>query len=190
MRPAQKAECDLIAKLYEMSSGGVANYIWSTLQDQFPGMSLLDVGQRRYERENTEFSYQNCMMAEDRGEVLGMLHSYPVEPRSDPIQADDSVDPVLRPYMELEASGTLYISGLAIWPNFRGQGIGSRLLQAGRDRAKSLELSELSLLCFAGNRRARRLYERQGFVVVDWRPVVPHKLIEHTGDVLLMLAPV
>jgi hypothetical protein len=28
-----------------------------------------------------------------------------------------------------------------------------------------------------------------GFVVVDWRPVVPHATIRHTGDVLLMQAP-
>jgi RimJ/RimL family protein N-acetyltransferase len=49
---------------------------------------------------------------------------------------------------------------------------------------------EISLLCFAGNTGARRFYERAGFVVVDWRPVVPHPLIRHTGDVLLMLAPV
>jgi RimJ/RimL family protein N-acetyltransferase len=68
--------------------------------------------------------------------------------------------------------------------------VGGRFLQAAHERARDLGLRELSLLCFAGNTGARRFYERAGFVVVDWRPVVPHAMVRHTGDVLLMLAPV
>jgi hypothetical protein len=33
-----------------------------------------------------------------------------------------------------------------------------------------------------------RLYEREGFREVDRAPVVPHPLIRHTGDVILMAA--
>jgi GNAT superfamily N-acetyltransferase len=79
---------------------------------------------------------------------------------------------------------------MAVLPGFRNRGLGTRFLEAARERARGLGLQELSLLCFAGNTGARRLYERTGFVVVDWRPVMPHPMIRHTGDVLLMLAPV
>ena len=119
-----------------------------------------------------------------------MMHAYAAPPPGDPAPATQPVDPVLRPYSELEAPGTLYIAGIAVWPGFRGQGVGTRFLEAARERARGLGLRELSLLCFAGNTGARRLYERAGFVVVDWRPVVPHAMIRHTGDVLLMQAPV
>jgi ribosomal protein S18 acetylase RimI-like enzyme len=190
MRPARKDESRIIAELFEIASDGVANYTWSTLQPDYPGLPLLEIGRRRYERESTPFSYQNCLMAEDQGEVLGMMHAYAVEAASAPSPNPRPVDPVLKPYSELEAPGTLYIAAIAVWPAFRSHGVGGRLLEAARERAHSLGRRELSLLCFAGNTGARRFYDRAGFVVVDWRPVVPHALIRHTGDVLLMLAPI
>jgi ribosomal protein S18 acetylase RimI-like enzyme len=190
MRPARKDESRIIAELFEISSDGVANYIWSTLQADYPEAPLLEIGRRRYERESTAFSYQNCLMADGQGEVLGMMHAYAVEAPSAPHPNPQPVDPVLKPYSELEAPGTLYIAGIAVWPAFRSRGVGRRFVDAARERAQSLGRRELSLLCFAGNTGARRFYDRAGFVVVDWRPVVPHALIRHTGDVLLMLAPV
>jgi ribosomal protein S18 acetylase RimI-like enzyme len=190
MRPARKDESRIIAELFEISSDGVANYVWSTFRDDYPGLPLLEIGERRYQREDTAFSYQNCLMAENSGQVLGMMHAYAVEAASDPAPVAQPVDPMLKPYDELEAHGTLYISGLAVWPAFRSQGVGGRFLEAAHERARDLGLRELSLLCFAGNTGARRFYERAGFVVVDWRPVVPHAMVRHTGDVLLMLAPV
>ena len=190
VRPARRDESGRIAELFEISSDGVASYVWSTLQADYPGSPLLEIGRRRYEREKTAFSYQNCLMAEAEGRVLGMLHAYPVAPRTGSEPEPQPIDPVLKPYAELEAPGTLYIAGIAVWPDCRGRGVGTRFLAAARARARDLKLRELSLLCFAGNNGARRLYERAGFVVVDWRPVVPHPMIRHTGDVLLMQAPV
>jgi GNAT superfamily N-acetyltransferase len=190
MRPARKSDSRVIAELFEIASDGVASYVWSTLQADYPGLPLLDIGRRRYEREGTPFSYRNCLLAEHGGEVRGMMHAYPLDAPTDPSPDEQPVDPVLKPYSELEAPGSLYIAGMAVLPGFRRQGLGARFLEAARERAQGLGLPELSLLCFAGNTGARRLYERTGFVVVDWRPVVPHPLIRHTGDVLLMLAPV
>jgi ribosomal protein S18 acetylase RimI-like enzyme len=190
MRPARKDESHLIAELFEIASDGVASYVWSTLQADYPGLPLLEIGRRRYQREGTAFSYQNCLMAEDKGQVQGMMHAYAVEPAGDPGPDPQPVDPVLKPCSELEAPGTLYIAGIAVWPTSRNRGLGTRFIGAAGERARGLGLRELSLLCFAGNTGARRLYERAGFVVVDWRPVVPHAMIRHTGDVLLMLAPV
>ena len=190
IRPAHKNESRSIAELFEISSDGVASYVWSTLQTAYPGLPLLEIGRRRYEREGTAFSYQNCLMAEDQGKVQGMMHAYPIELPGDAAAPPQPVDPVLKPYAELEAPGTLYIAGIAVWPDCRGRGVGTRFLEAARERARGLGLRELSLLCFAGNTGARRLYDRAGFVVVDWRPVVSHPMIRHTGDVLLMQAPV
>jgi ribosomal protein S18 acetylase RimI-like enzyme len=190
MRPARKSDSWIVAELFEIASDGVASYVWSVLQADQPDLPLLEIGRRRYEREGTPFSYQNCLLAEQDGEVRGMMHAYPVDAPTDPDPGDQPVDPVLKPYCELEAPGSLYIAGMAVLPGFRDQGLGTRFLEAARERARGLRRPELSLLCFAGNTGARRLYERAGFVVVDWRPVMPHPMIRHTGDVLLMLAPV
>jgi ribosomal protein S18 acetylase RimI-like enzyme len=190
LRAARPDDCRQIAQLFRISSDGIADYVWSQLQDSFPGHSLIEIGERRYQRENTAFSYQNCVVAERAGEVIGMLHAFVIEPAAGPPGEPDSIDPVLRPYAELEAPGSLYISGVALLPAARNRGIGTRLLAAARERTRAEGCPELSLICFAANAGARRLYEREGFSVVDRRAIVPHAMIHATGEALLMTAPV
>jgi GNAT superfamily N-acetyltransferase len=136
LRAARPEDCRRIAELFEISSDGVADYVWSRLQEDYPGLSLLEIGERRYARENTGFSYQNCVVAERAGEVIGMLHAFVIEPAAGPSAAAD-IDPVLRPYAELEVPGSLYISGLALVPGERGRGVGTRLLEIARERARA-----------------------------------------------------
>jgi ribosomal protein S18 acetylase RimI-like enzyme len=189
LRPARPGDCRRIAELFRISSDGVADYIWSTLQADYPGASLVEIGERRYARESTAFSYRNCLVAEQDRAVIAMLHAFVIA-ASDGPRADADVDPVLRPYAELEAPGSLYISGIAVAPQWRGQGLGTRLLVAARERARRLGCRSLSLICFAQNAGARRLYQREGFTVVDRRDIVPHPMIHATGEALLMTAPV
>jgi len=49
-RPAIKADCGVIAQLYQISSAGVADYIRSKIAAA--DEDILDVGRRRHEREN------------------------------------------------------------------------------------------------------------------------------------------
>jgi ribosomal protein S18 acetylase RimI-like enzyme len=189
LRPAAPDDCLRIAELFRIASDGVADYVWSQLQAEYPGASLVEIGRRRYARENTAFSYQNCLVAERAAEVIGMLHAFALEAAAAPA-APRLVDPVLRPYAELELPGSLYLSALAVLPPYRGQGLGSRLLAAARERARRLGCPALSLICFAQNEGAKRLYEREGFTTIDRRDVVPHPMIHATGAALLMSSSV
>jgi ribosomal protein S18 acetylase RimI-like enzyme len=184
-RPARRDDCAEIAGLFRIASEGIADYVWSQVQE--PGVSLLETGERRYRRENTAFSYQNCVIAERDGAILGMLHGFAMEADSEP--PADEPDPVLRPYSELEAPGSYYIAGVALYPEHRGRGIGDRMLALARDRARELDLESLSLIVFEQNQGALRLYERSGYREIDRRTVVPHPLIHATGDAILMLRP-
>ena len=59
-------------------------------------------------------------------------------------------------------AGSPYIKSIAVFPEFRGQGIGSNLLSFTEDhfRKKSRHL----FICVSSfNERARKLYERSGF---------------------------
>ncbi len=181
-RHARQDDSRCIAELFQYSSDGVADYVWNTMAGR---ESLLDVGTARYRRENTEFSYQKCVVAERRGRVVGMVHAYPV------IEAGGAVDdPVLRPYAELEAPGSLYLSGMALKPAFRNGGLGAGFFALARERARRQGLERLSALVFESNAGSLRLCRRQGFVVVDARPVVPHPLIRRQGQILLLTAAV
>jgi len=182
IRPATRDDSPEIARLFLISSDGLATYIWSKMQT--PGLSLEEVGARRYAREGVAFSYENCLIAVEGDAVLGMLHAFPMERAAD---AQPETDPILRPYSELEDYGSLYISGVALYPGHRGKGIGTRLLDAAASRARRLGLPRLSLICFEENRRAMALYHRYGFVEIDRRPLVPHPTLKYReGDAVLL----
>lgn len=185
-RPAKQADAPIIAELFRISSEGVADYIWSKMcSDGSAERDLAAIGAERYAREGVDFSYQNCDIAEIDGEPIGMLHAYPMG--SDVGHPPDDIDPVLRPYAELEEPNSFYISGLALFDKMRGAGIGTRLLDFAYKRARAEGLKKISLICFAENDGAFRLYKREGFKARDKRPVVPHPLIRHGGDAVLMV---
>lgn len=182
IRPAIREDSADIARLFLISSDGLAEYIWRTLAE--PGQSLEAVGATRYARDGVAFSYQNCHVAEMDGRVVGMAHSFPMEEEPDP---EPEGDPVLRPYAELEDYGSLYISGLALFEPHRNKGIGTLLHDAARDRAKALHLPRLSLICFERNEGAMRLYQRLGYCEIDRRAIVPHPSLHYRdGDAILL----
>src|SRR5918995_6703220 len=187
-RAAIREDSRKIAELFSISSDGVVDYVWSTLAPEYPGLEPIEIGALRYAQEEGNFSYTNCVVAEREGAVIGQLCAFPVEASAgDP---DEPVDPVLEPYGRLEMPGTLYISSLALFEGFRGMDLGTKMISLARDQARERGHDALSLLVFEQNAGAVKLYEREGFREVDRAAVVPHPLINHTGDVILMTAPV
>ena len=185
-RPATRADAHTIAKLFQIASEGVSDYVWSTIKDpEYASLSLLERGAQRYLREGVDFSYQNCDLAEIDGVPAGMLHAYVMG--DDVGQAAADMDPVLLPYVELEEPKSLYISGLALFDEYRGSGVGTRLLDYAYKRARAEGMKKISLMCFEDNAGAFRLYEREGFKERKRRTVVPHPLIHHAGDAVLMV---
>lgn len=57
-----------------------------------------------------------------------------------------------------------HITNIAVHPVYRGQGVGTRLLSFLIAVAESREINALTLEVRQSNVRARRLYERMGFV--------------------------
>ena len=182
LRDATREDAGEIAKLFLISSDGLAEYIWS--QIDAPGQSLAQIGAERYAREGVAFSYEKCIVAERNGIIVGMLHGFEMP------ESDGSVteDPVLRPYAELEDAGSYYVSGVALFPDHRGQGIGTALLGAAHERAASLRLPRASLICFEMNEDAMRLYKRFGYQEFARRPLVPHPMLHYKeGDAILLV---
>ena len=183
LRDARPEDCHAIAQLFLISSDGLAEYVWSRMDA--PGLSPAEIGARRYAREGVPFSYQNCIMAERGGTVVGMAHSYPMEASDD---ADPESDPVLQPYAELEDAGSLYLSALALLPDHRNRGIGTRLLESVHAQARARGLPRVSLICMEPNEGAMRLYRRHRYVETARRAIVPHPTLHYAeGDALLLV---
>ena len=191
LRQATRDDCERIARLYMIASDGVAEYIWSRIHA--PGLSLLEIGKQRYARENVNFSHQNCIVAEKDGAVVGMMLSFEMReppPTGREAELASEVDPVLAPYTQLEDYGSLYVSALAVFHEHRGIGIGTRLLQEARRRARAMGLDRLSLICFEKNFGAMRLYRRLGFHEIKRCAIVPHPFLHYReGDAILLACP-
>lgn len=184
-KPALKKDSRIIAELFSISSDGVADYIWT--QIAIEGEDILDIGQKRYEREDSVFSYKNCTVAEIDGNIVGMLVAFPMF--AEPSKDLSNTDPVLIPYekLELEEDNSYYVCGVAVFEEYRGMGIGSNFMKIAENDAKKKGFNKLSLIVFEQNDGAKRLYDRLNYFEVKRERVVPHPLIHYSGDAVLMV---
>lgn len=70
-------------------------------------------------------------------------------------------DVLLKPRPAMRHSGTL---GIGLLRDYRGQGVGKALMETTLDAAKARGLTRIELTVRTDNERAKRLYEKFGFV--------------------------
>lgn len=192
MRPARSNDARDIVKLITISSDGIAMIEWQD-QARKEQRVALDVAEQLYQNPREDYSYKNATITELDGEIAGMMLAYatpssaPRNPENRPEFDDENV---LAPYMYLEEPNSWYICGVAFYPLHRGRGLGTKLMELANEQAKEKNFSSLSLVVLEQNVGAVRLYERLGYGVVDYAPIVPHPMIPYVGDALLMTRPV
>jgi ribosomal protein S18 acetylase RimI-like enzyme len=184
LRRATKQDARALAELVDYAGHGIPGYLWSwsAEEEQFP----IEVGIERVLREEANFSYRNAVVADVDGRVAAALLAYRLPEHSD-MNLDELPD-LLRPLEELELKvpGTFYINILAAYPEYRGLGLGTSLLEAAHMLASEAGCNELSLEVFEQNVGALRLYERHGYREIARLPAVPHPVYPYDGAVLLM----
>jgi ribosomal protein S18 acetylase RimI-like enzyme len=190
IRSATHADCLAIAELAQMASDNMVDHFWA--DSQLPGQSLEEVGAEAAKSENENFSYRNTRIACEQGEIAGMLLAYRL-----PAAEDNNDDPLdfpefVRPLILLEqlVAESFYINMLATYPRFRGQGIGRKLLAEVDKHAIAADCKLISILVFAINQRALRLYLQHGYRIVERLPMVASDYLPASDVLLLTRAPV
>jgi ribosomal protein S18 acetylase RimI-like enzyme len=185
LRPATREDAESLARLIDIAGEGFGTYLWT--QSAGPGETALHVGKRRAQREEGGFSYRNALLAELDGKVAALLLGYRL---ADPYDTGDlsALPATVRPLIELEseAPGSWYVNALAVFPEYRGKGLGTLLLGEAERLARETRAPMLSIVVAEQNEGARRLYERTGYRAVARRRVVAFPGFAHTGDWLLM----
>lgn len=120
------------------------------------------------EREDSQYSYKNTLVAMDEGKVVGVSVSYDggrlhelrrafIESAKEYIGKDHSG-------MDDETqSGELYLDSLAVLPEYRCRGIAKRLIEATKEKTNSMGLPCVGLLVDKGNTTGEALYSSVGF---------------------------
>ena len=124
------------------------------------------------EREDSQYSYKNTLVAMDCNKVVGISVSYDGgrlhELRRAFIKAAMEFIGKDHSGMDDETqSGELYLDSLAILPEYRRQRIASRLLIATKERATRMGLPCVGLLVDKDNSDGEALYSSVGFRYVD-----------------------
>lgn len=162
LRPATLADAPILAELVNYAGEGLPLYLWGKMAG--PGESAWEVGRRRAAREEGSFSYRNATVIEHAGACAGALIGYAIADAPEPIGAD--MPAMFVPLQELEnlAPSTWYVNVLAVLPQYRGLGLGTRLLARADETGRALGKSGMSVIVSDANPGARRLYERCGYV--------------------------
>ena len=119
-------------------------------------------------REDSQYSYLNALVAMDGDKVVGISVSYDggrlhelrrafIEAAKEYVGKDNSG-------MDDETqAGELYLDSLAVLPEYRRRGIARRLILATKEKADKLHLPCVGLLVDKGNPDGEALYSSVGF---------------------------
>lgn len=188
IRAARPEDAEHLARLINVAGEGIPRWSWACAAPS--PERWLEVGIARACRDEGGFSWRNAWVVERGGKVVAMLLGY-VQPDPYPLEDLDSMPDVVRPMVELEAlaPGAWYVNALATYPEYRSQGLGSRLLAVAEGMARMGGSRMLSIIVAEQNRGACALYTRQGYVPVAQRPIVDYPGREYSGNWQLMIKP-
>ncbi|WP_427873366.1 GNAT family N-acetyltransferase [Flavobacterium sp. MMS24-S5] len=178
IRKAEKSHSKYIAPILLLAMEDII-YKFIAKEDY---ASAKDFLQYFVERENNQYSYQNCFVAEENNEIIGAVNIYngaDIEELRNPIveYVRKHYNPEFDPEFETR-EGEYYIDSLGVNPKYQGKGIGSQLLQFLIDKYVHKNKEVLGLLVEEDNPSAKKLYLKLGFKVVGNKTLVK-KNLEH-----------
>lgn len=186
IRKATREDAGDLAYLINIAGEGIPAWLWAGMAAQ--GKSAMETGIKRAAREEGSFSYVNATVAEENGNIMGMVLDY-LQP--DPYDTDGMEDlpDVIRPLIELEAiePGSWYVNAIATYGKYRGRGVASTLLAASEEAAMLAGADRMSIIVAGRNTQACRLYKKLGYTDKAARAIVPYPGCQYDGDWLLMV---
>ena len=145
----------------------------------------LEVSEEAITDPDYRYSYTRGIVDEREGKVAGIVYGYTDE--EEPI-IDQPLEKILQKHGIYEQVKMFtdretfpdewYLDSICVSEEFRGQGIGSSLLEALPPIVKKQNRDVIGLSCDKQNPQARKLYERHGFTVIGERTISGH-LYDH-----------
>lgn len=143
-----------------------------------------------YKAPGTMFSKGNIIIEEENGEIRGLLLAYPASDMMKmAIRMLKSIKQMIKigglsnflrmlfrlrlnKYLPRIKRDEFYISNLAVFEEYRGKGIATKLLDRAEEMAAGKGLRKLSLYVETDNHHAKKVYEKRGFQEVK-KAVLP-----------------
>lgn len=167
IRPAQPSDAPAIADCIALAESEMVQFFTgkSDPADIRKELLPLVLGSK-----SNRYSLDNNLVAEVDGVPAGSIIFFPADRQP---ELDKPLLEYLRtrgidlPELFFEGEpGTLYLSTMAVLPDYRGRGIATSLIPAAEAKGAELGFARTSLLVSAGKPKARGLYERLGYAVL------------------------
>lgn len=172
-RAARKEDAPLIAKAVAMAFG-------DECVKALCGDDYLNVLEDIAKSEDSQYSFKNALIAKVDGLPAGAICGYDGGELS---KLKARTLEMVKEHTGLEAqveketqAGEFYIDSLGILPEYRGQGLGSKLLTAMCDHAHKNGHSLVGLLVDYNNPKAEALYHKLGFKRIETVDFLGHKM--------------
>lgn len=186
-RTGKKKDSQTIAELIRIASGGVVDYLF---RDVVPGLSPVQAVASLLKEDLYPHSYRSAVVAVAKGAVVGMALSYPASYHtlSDDMRAFFPANRLahLESFFTSRVEGSWYIDALGVLEDYRGYGIGKKLIALTKEKAIENGHHLLSLIVFADNDLALPVYQSTGFEIVAKVALEGNDFIPHKGGCLLM----
>lgn len=186
-RMARPDESGELARYMCIAGGGLYEFLFDDLIPFVTAVDLLSagIGGERY-----PVSYRNCCVAAlgDDGAIVAAANVFPADMLKDDnyLLLGSERHSHVRPMLELQDWGSMFLNSLAVSDAYRGSGIGAKLLDWANARTTEAGLDRLSLHVWADNIPALNFYKARGFVEVGVAAIPPHPRLPHNGGSILM----
>ena len=128
--------------------------------------------------EETIYSFENTLVAEVDGKVVGAMCAYDgadYQRLKQPLVNTLGPDCGFAKMKETEA-GEFYLDSVGVHEEYRGRGIASRLFAAQIERARTLGHKVAGLIVDEDKPQAEALYARLGFIHLDKKDFFGHQM--------------
>jgi ribosomal protein S18 acetylase RimI-like enzyme len=176
-----------LAQLIDLASDGIIDHLY---RDLIPGITPTQAVAFGLKNEDSPYSYKSAIVVRDRTDILGMALSYHsshhvISNEMRMVFPAERLSPLERLYTPKIQDGW-FLDALCVTQSARRKGVGQRLIELTKDEAIERGCDVMSLIVFADNGSAIRLYERTGFAVSRAIEVPSGRYIRHNDGCLLM----
>jgi GNAT superfamily N-acetyltransferase len=186
-RPAAFGDCRELARLICVAGGGLYEFLLGDLIPFVSPASFLAIASAG---RGHCISYRNCLVAVDdaAGGVIGAANVFPADLLR---KEDDALLPAkrrthVRPMLDLQDWGSMFLNALAVKDGHRRRGVGARLLGWAEAQARRAGFDRLSLHAWADNTTALEFYKARGFVALAVADIPYDPRLPHAGGSILM----
>ncbi len=186
-RKARYEDCGEIAKLMDLASGGIIDFLY---QDLFEDLDPAEFVEKNLQSADDPYNYNSAIVADQDGIVVGVSYSYPSSYHglSESSRSTLPVDRLacLNDFFNARIENSWFIDSFAVNTSLQGMGLGKKLLDMTIEKARKENFSTLTLMVFADNEKALRFYLKNNFEVAQKVRLDRQELMPHDGGCLLM----